>query len=256
MSDVILRRYKETDTQFATREFNYCMYHVGRCHDLQAERIRITWLEYAKFYQREAARWYERALECRARYNTIVAREAIELIPGTRVRWDEIFQMFGRGQRVMRPNSILYVDTITTENILINDVKFSIRQRGPHHPIYFLDESRFIGDGVDELAALLNPDPWDDIFSLISPTVLHRRGNIEITPKFENTKAALKLANSSAYGKINKPFTLVIDPRWKTVSDPRPREHHYVSPREKYDNPRDVPLTLKEVSNQLKRWLE
>lgn len=228
MTDVILRRYKETDTQFITREFNYCMWQVSRCCDLQAERIRMNWHSAAIFYQTQAALWYERAVECRARYERALA----ELIPGTSVRWDDIFtiryiQFAGGGKRI-GPNSILYLHDdaptyspdlewneiltlIPTQREVQRSQKLVIEPK-PHKPFNWINTS---------------PD---------------------LKPMFHNEQealdnAALKLANSSAYGK------------WKTVPDPRPREHHYVSPKEKYDTPRDVPLTLEEISAQLKRWL-
>lgn len=216
--NVILRQYKETDAQFATREFNYCMYQLSRCHELQAERIRMNWIGPAIFYQHQSAEWYERAVECRARHDQALAA----LIPGTQVRWDEIFT--NRYPFLIGPGRIQYFNLPGSAELTSDDIS----KRGPRQTWYFMDESRFIGDAIDEL--LKSPDIPND---------------------------ARKLASSTAYGRINKP---VIVTNYASGVFEKSRDHGMTrkwqpTPKEKYDNPRDVPLTLKEISDQLKRWL-
>lgn len=227
IGDVILRRYKETDTQFATREFNYCMWQIGRCHDLQAERVRMGWEKPAIHYQTQAAIWYERAVECRARH----AKTLADLIPGTQVRWNEVFFIWtwpDLSRSVSRPLSWNEIYDIVDPFSKLTDLRPHIIEitpkRGPRHPIYWLDESRFIGDGVDEFAAALK----------LKPVIIV----------------------DYADGVFERARDHGMTRQWKTVPDPRPRETHYTSPKKKYDNPRDVPLTLAEIAKQLKRWSE
>lgn len=170
------------------RDFNYAMAQVGRCYDLQAERVRMGWLDYAMFYQAQAAIWYERAVECRAHYNEAIAA----LIPGTSVRWDEVF---------------------------------------------------FIWTWPDLSRSISLPLSWNEIYDIVDPF----SKPIDLIPHIGSTRQQ---------GKIEiKPRDHGMTRRWETMPDPRLREHHYASPKERYDNPRDVPLTLQEVSDQLKRWL-
>lgn len=201
IGDVCLRRRNETDAQFAKREFNYYMWQVGRCYMLQSIRRNEQYYAAAIFYQCEAARWYDRAMVCRARYDKTLA----ELIPGTAVRWDEIFA-------IRKPRYSITWDEINAMIPPLFDMdqrEYRIEPKAPRVVMRPTSDQQLLADGF-----YCNP------------------GDIVVVPIAKDA--------------------VVFDGRWDEIFTIRkPRPSHYQTPAQKFDNPRDVPMTLTDQMRDL-----
>ena len=98
----------ETRLAYLLRRFNTACKRMSHCNTLQAMRRDEGMIGAAYFYQMEARRAYQVMADAKASYDAYIA----EFIPGTVVRWDDIFpspidklwqpiyaQMAGRGRR-------------------------------------------------------------------------------------------------------------------------------------------------------------
>lgn len=123
-------RVDESDRAFYKRAFNYAMSQVDRHYRLQAMRITEGYFGAATFYQSQAARWYERAMECRNDYLALLET----LIPFTDVRFDYVFPNSIRFMNDMVEGAVtmrkMVAGSITAENLSLNrNLKYQMSKR-------------------------------------------------------------------------------------------------------------------------------
>jgi hypothetical protein len=83
------RRKGESERAYLIRRYNKACEYMSRCYLLQQMRTADGLAGAAHFYQLEAAKYYRYMIGAKAHFDLLELRT----IPGTAVRWDEMFRL-------------------------------------------------------------------------------------------------------------------------------------------------------------------